>query len=79
MNIEQKIAKRANKLLGYTVLDTIMDLFYCIKGGCEIDLKKLSQFDDFNFAHDIVGIRSNLNRKTYKLENGFLPRCAINK
>ena len=69
------IAARANNLLGYEIIDVMMDLYYCIEGGCEIDLKKLFQFDDFNFAHDIVGINKNLNHKNYKLENGFLPRC----
>lgn len=33
--------------------------------------------DDFNFFHDIYGINTNLNRNTFKLDNFFLPRFAI--
>jgi hypothetical protein len=36
----------------------------------------LFAFDDANFAHDIYGIRENINRKTKQLDNYFMPRCA---
>ncbi len=39
-------------------------------------LDKLLGFDRFNFAHDIIGIANNINRRTRKLDNCFLPRCA---
>lgn len=41
-----------------------------------LDLEALSVFDDFNFAHDIAGIISHMNRKTGLLNGHFLPRCA---
>ena len=41
-----------------------------------IDLDKLLKFDRFNFARDIVGICNNINRRTGKLDNCFLPRCS---
>ena len=44
---------------------------------CPLDLDQLLKFDDFNFAHDITGISFNLDRVTGKLENCFLPRCAV--
>jgi len=43
---------------------------------CNIDLKKLYEFSDFDFIHDITSINKNLNRNTYKLENCFFPRSA---
>ena len=44
---------------------------------CPLDLKRLAEFPDFDFAHDIYGIMGHLNRKTGELENCFVPRCAI--
>lgn len=57
-------------------LSLTMDLSACHANGCPLDLEKLLAFDDFNFYHDIWGIRRHLNRTTGKLENCFLPRCA---
>lgn len=41
---------------------------------------RLDQFvtmRDPDFAHDFFGIRATINRRTGKLENCFLPRCAL--
>jgi hypothetical protein len=43
---------------------------------CPLKLQELLKADEFNFYHDITGIYKNLNRKTKKLENCFLPRFA---
>ena len=40
-------------------------------------LEDLLNADDFDFAHDIVGIVSNINRET-KDFNFFIPRFAKN-
>ena len=40
-------------------------------------LEELLNADDFNFFHDVVGIRDNLNRRTGKLENCFIPRFSV--
>lgn len=53
-----------------------MDLCACIEGGCPLRLEELLQADKMDFLHDIAGIRKNLNRNTYKLENCFYPRFA---
>lgn len=53
-----------------------MDLCAAKAQGCNIDFQKMLGFDSFNFAHDIVGIRKNLNRRTGELMNCFLPRAA---
>lgn len=53
-----------------------MDITACYANGCPLDLGKLLAFDDFNFAHDIFGIRRHLDRNTGKLNGFFSPRCA---
>lgn len=42
-----------------------------------LDLPRLLDFKEYDFWHDIVGIRSHLNRDSGVLENCFLPRCSI--
>lgn len=68
------VANRANDIFGVDRLTIIMDITYCINGGCDLDLKGLVNADEMNFCHDIVGIHNNLNRNTKKLENCFVPR-----
>ena len=77
MKLTIKAIDRADKLLlidqyfenpRFTLL---MDLE--VLTGAEI--KRLMKFDDFSFAHDIVGIQANIDRNTGKLRNCFVPRC----
>ena len=70
------IAKRANRLLGVDVMDTIMDLEIVHENGCNIDLDGLLKANDGDFGHDVGGIRRHVNRSTGKLENCFVPRYA---
>jgi hypothetical protein len=81
-----KIAKRAAEMFGkvcktahitYPVLDAEMDLSACVANGCPLRLADLLKADDMNFAHDIFGIRANLNRDTGKLDNCFSPRYSV--
>lgn len=39
-----------------------------------LDLKRLSEFNDGDFAHDLFGIRRHFDDG--KLHDCFLPRCA---
>ena len=39
-------------------------------------LKDFLEADDFNFAHDILGITKYLNRKTWDYNEFFLPRFS---
>ena len=71
-----RIAKRAAASLEVEYQDTEMDVAAVHCNGCPLDLPKLLEFDDFNFAHDIIGIRRHLDRETGELKNHFLPRCA---
>jgi hypothetical protein len=43
---------------------------------CPLRLGELLDADDTNFIHDIAGIERHLNRRTFKLEDCFLPRFA---
>ena len=56
------------------ITDVQMDLTACHLNGCPLDLPGLYVARDFDFAHDINGIARNLDRKTGKLRNSFLPR-----
>lgn len=43
---------------------------------CPLRLDDLLAADDFDFGHDLRGIKHHMNRKTGKLEGFFLPRFA---
>ena len=43
-----------------------------------LDLRKLLDAPRFDFAHDVCGIFANMNRRTGRLDNHFMPRCAAN-
>jgi hypothetical protein len=61
----------------YKVMDADMDLTACHLNGCPLRLEDMAKADDFNFAHDVLGIRRHLNRETGQLEDCFVPRFAI--
>lgn len=60
----------------YKKQDASMDVTACHCNGTPLDLAKLASFDDFNFNHDVFGIRRCIDRGTGKLTNFFVPRCA---
>lgn len=77
----QAIANRAvatakRLRINYDRTDSEMDLLAVHLNGCRLDLKKLLQTDDFNFNHDVFGIRRHLDRETGQLKDCFLPRSA---
>mgnify|MGYP005726143363 CR=1 FL=1 len=59
------------------ILSINMDLTACHVNGCLLDLKRLLDSDESNFAHDVFGISNHIDRETGKLTKGFLPRFAI--
>jgi hypothetical protein len=78
-----KIAKRAKREFPQSldVLDVTMDISAVHANGCPLDLEKLALAPDFDFAHDIMGIRRHLDRDDNsptggKLLHCFVPRCA---
>lgn len=54
----------------------VMDIDACHSNGCSLQLDKLLNADDANFAHDVFGIRRFIDRTTGKLDGCFLPRSA---
>jgi hypothetical protein len=83
MQLITKIVGRAEglwKQVYSTKLDRMaldMDITACHLNGCPLKLEELLAADDFNFAHDVFGIRNKINRKTGKLTDCFLPRFAL--
>lgn len=69
-----QIAKRHGGV--YDIQDCRMDITACHCNGCPLDLGKLLNADDFNFAHDVFGIRDHIDRRTGKMTGYFLPRCS---
>ncbi len=51
-----------------------MDIVACHLNGCRLDLARLAAADDFNFWHDVYGIRAHMDRRTGTLTDHFLPR-----
>jgi repressor of nif and glnA expression len=72
-----KIAKRAEKMgLSFSDRLTLMiDLEFATE-EFNLKLEELLKADNFNFSHDICGIQNNINRRTKKFENCFLPRYS---
>ncbi len=60
-----------------TRMDFMMDVEAAHSNGCRLDLAKLAAFPDFDFVHDVFGIRRHINRENGQLEDCFLPRCAV--
>jgi hypothetical protein len=76
-----KIARRAVAMAAdagedYKQQDAVMDITAVHLNDCPLRLEALSEADNFNFAHDVFGIRRHLNRETGKLENFFSPRFS---
>ena len=81
MELEAKIARRAvamAKELGiqYDQMTAVMDLDACHNNGNPLQLQKLLDADDFNFGHDVFGIRQHLDRTTGQLGDCFVPRYS---
>jgi hypothetical protein len=73
----EALCQRAgNQFLGDERLSLTMDLCTAngVNGNRPLDLERLYAADDFNFAHDIVGIQNHMDRTTGKISNRFLPR-----
>jgi len=77
-DLANAVAVRANKMVPeYSVRDAEMDIIAAHKNGCPLKLSALLAAPDFDFIHDVLGIRSNLNRGNGQLRNCFDPRCSV--
>lgn len=75
------IAQRANAMakevgIDYPVLEAHMDISACHANGCPLKLTELASADNFNFAHDVFGIRRHIDRETGQLQDCFSPRFS---
>lgn len=76
-----KIVERAENM---GILDksnrmtSLMDVQAVHCNDMKLDLEKLLTFPEFDFAHDVLGIKRHMNRTTGKLQDFFVPRCALN-
>ena len=82
METQAAIARRAVGMakdvgVQYDQMTAVMDIDACHSNGCPLRLKELLEADDFNFAHDVFGIRRHIDMRTGKLTQCFLPRYAI--
>ena len=74
-----KIVARAEKVMdrkesGAILRDLDMDITACHLNGTPLRLADLLAADDFNFTHDVFGIRRFMDRTTGKLTGFFSPR-----
>lgn len=81
LGVIAEIAHRAAAMkvcreLGYDFKWAMMDLQATHANGTPLRLDDLLKADDFNFSHDILGIRRHLDRKTGKLGGFFSPRFS---
>ena len=72
-----EIVKRARKRFGKDIdgMSLHMDLT-AAHTEVNLRLEELLNADDFNFAHDVLGIIRHMNRQTAQLSGHFLPRYA---
>lgn len=60
----------------YDKCTAMMDLTACHANGCPLKLEQMTTMPEPDFAHDVFGIRRHLDRRSGKLKDCFLPRCA---
>ena len=74
-----KLAERAEQMGIYNGerFSLLMDIENADK-AFNLRLEELLNADNFNFAHDIVGIVNNINRRNPTDFNLFVPRFAGN-
>ena len=61
--------------VGFNRLTSMIDMEKANK-QYPLDLERMLNADDINFAHDFFGIRKHMDRKTGKLGDCFVPRFA---
>ncbi len=62
--------------LRYTKQEIHMDVTACHANGNPLRLENLLHADDYEFLHDILGIRQHIDRETGKLDGIFTPRFS---
>src|SRR3990167_3709480 len=80
-HIVMAIARRAVVMaakarIDYDFQSACMDITATHSNGCPLKLGELLVADDFNFSHDVFGIRRYIDRDTGELTRCFVPRFA---
>ena len=80
--IVARIAGRAYQIaqevgVEYPKIGIIMDVEACHCNGNPLRLDDLHNAEKEDFAHDVFGIRANIDRTTGKLLNCFSPRYSM--
>ncbi len=81
MELESKVADRAVTMakkygIEYKKMTALMDIDACHSNGNPLKLSELLNADDFNFGHDVFGIRQHIDRTTGTLQDCFVPRYS---
>lgn len=75
----KKDEEKDNNQCYYSLMDLAMTISAVHCNGNKLDLKRLLDADDFTFYHDIQGMMQNIDTRTGKLNNHFLPRCTAHQ
>lgn len=73
---DRAMALAAKAKIVYPRLDCEMDLIACHLNAQPLRLADLLKADDFNFAHDVFGIKRHIDRETAQLRDFFSPRFS---
>ena len=77
MGLIEKILERFEaKHTDATRMENLLDLMNCQEGVCPLDLGALLGANDYEFFHDMFGIKAHFDRQKKVLTGGFLPRFA---
>jgi len=60
-------------------ISIMMDLDACHANGCPLDLQRMLEAGDDQVVTDVLGIVTNLDRDTGRLQNCYVPRFAMAK
>ncbi len=66
---------KAMGITQYSQFTCMMDL-HAASSHFKMRLDDWLKADNFNFAHDFVGIQNDIDRETCRFSNRFLPRFA---
>lgn len=73
--LASSIADRAVYHFDGEWMEYLLEVSAAMKSYPEMDAEKLLRASTEDFGHDIYGIRKNLDPKTKKFKNGFIPKC----
>lgn len=75
--VERALAIYTRNNVQRSVMDITMDIIATHLNGCPLDLKRMSEADDFNLMHDVNGINRHIDRRNAQLRDCFLPRFRL--